>query len=136
MVKQKYVVVLLMGLGMIVGLGGCGGGEELATAELVVDESMPLDEVQAMADKMDAAGLRDMALKHQSAIVAKNNELTTNATQMQAVPPETPEEQQAYQLEVSRLQKSIQNLTERYKIFYKKLQETGGDLTGLNPIQM
>ena len=97
------------------------------------DENKPISEVKAEAEKMSAGDLRTMAMKNKEAITAKNNEVEKLATKLKEVPATEMlgEEAKGLKAETENLQKSISALQERFKIYYEKLEEKGGDVSGL-----
>ncbi|GAF80380.1 unnamed protein product, partial [marine sediment metagenome] len=66
MKSPKAVTLYLLLLLCTLGLTGCGKK---------ADESKPISEVKAEAEKMDVEQLRSMAIKYKDAIVAKTTDM-------------------------------------------------------------
>jgi molecular chaperone GrpE (heat shock protein) len=97
------------------------------------DESKPISEVKAEADKMDTKGLRAMAMEYKEAITAKKSEVDKLAAKIKEIPVGDMLGQEAKDLkaDLENLEKSVTALQERFQVYYDKLKEKGGDLTGL-----
>ncbi len=97
------------------------------------DENRPTSEVKAEAEQMDVDELKAMAMKYKDAIVAKEPEIRKLADQLKEIPiakklgPEAKE----ITAEMKALSESVSALNERFQIYYDKLKEKGGDLSGL-----
>ena len=122
-VFKKYALYLLV-IVCAVGLFGCGKK---------ADETKPLSEVKAEAEKMAAAKLRKMAEAYKDAITDKKAEVEKVAAQLKEIPLTKMLGAEAKELkgEMDQLNKSVSALTERFKIYYDKLKEKGGDVSGL-----
>jgi uncharacterized lipoprotein YehR (DUF1307 family) len=123
--KQVKTVVLfgLMVL-LVAGLFGCGKK---------ADEKKPLADVEAEAEKMDVAKLRQMALAYKDAIVAKQDEIKKISAKLQelGIAKSLTDEAKGLTADMDELKKSISALKDRFEIYYKKLKEKGGDISGL-----
>jgi len=97
------------------------------------DENKPISEVKAEAEKMDTDGLRDMAMVYQKSIAAKKGELEKLTAKLKDIPVTEMmgEEAKALKADVDNLNKSLSALKERFEVYYQKLKEQGGDLSGL-----
>jgi len=97
------------------------------------DENKPISEVKAEAEKMDTDGLRDMAMVYQKAIAAKNGEVEKLTAKLKDIPVTEMMGDKAKELkaDVDNLNTSISALKERFEVYYQKLKEQGGDLSGL-----
>jgi len=97
------------------------------------DENRPISEVKAEAEQMDAGELKAMAMKYKDAIVAKGPEIKKLADQLKEIPVTqmTGEEAKEIQAKMKVLNESVSTLTERFQVYYDKLKEKGGDLSGL-----
>ena len=97
------------------------------------DESKPVSEVKAEAEKMDVEKLRSMAMKYKDAIVAKKGEVEKFTGELKDIPLTKMLGEEAKQLkgEIDAINKSISALKERFEVYYDKLKEKGGDLSGL-----
>jgi hypothetical protein len=121
--KKKYVICLLLCACVLV-CNGCGKK---------ADENKPISEVKAEAETMDTAKLRKMAEVYKDAIIDKKAEVEKVAAQLKEIPVTKMlgEEAKGLKAEVDQLNKSVSALTERFKVYYDKLKEKGGDTSGL-----
>ena len=105
-------------------LNGCGKK---------ADESKPLNEVKAEAEKMSVEKLRSMALTYKDAITAKKSEVEKVAGKLKDIPVAKMLGDEAKELktEIEVLNKSVSALKERLQVYYGKLKEKGGNLSGL-----
>jgi predicted small lipoprotein YifL len=120
----RNMVVWLLLLAILPTLIGCGKK---------ADESKPMSEVKAEAEKMSADDLRANAMAYKKAIAAKKGEVEKLAAQLKEIAPTEMVGEKATKLkaDTEKLQKSIAALQERFKVYYDKLKEKGGDLSGL-----
>jgi len=97
------------------------------------DESKPLSEVRAEAEEMNVEKLRSMAMEYKEAVVGKKAELEKLASQLKDIPVAKMlgDEAKGLKAEIEALNKSVSALTERFQVYYNKLKEKGGDLSGL-----
>lgn len=97
------------------------------------DESKPVSEVKAEAEKMNTADLRAMATKYKEAVTAKKGELEKLAAKLKEIPVAEAlgKEAKGIKAQVDSINKSVAALTERFQIYYDKLKEKGGDSSGL-----
>ena len=96
------------------------------------DESKPLSEVNAEAEKMDVEKLRSMAVTYKDAIVAKKSEIEKVTGELKNIPvAKLGDEAKGLKTEIDALSKSVSALTERFQVYYGQLKEKGGDLSGL-----
>ena len=97
------------------------------------DETKPISEVQAEAEKMDLKQLRSMALKYKEAIMAKEGDVEKIMAELKEVPltKKLGEEAVGLKADIDNVNKSISALMERFEIYYNKIKEKGGDLSGL-----
>ncbi len=107
-------------------LVGCGGSHS-------ADETKPLPEVKAEAAKMDVSALRDMAMSYKEAIVSKKGAIEAVQAKLKDIPLQEMlgEEAKNLKSEVDAISKSVKALTERFKVYFDKLKEMKGDLSGL-----
>ncbi len=98
-----------------------------------VDENKPISEVKAEAEQMDVEKLRSMAMKYKDAILAKRGEVDKFTAKLKDIPATELLGAEAKELktEIEKLNKSVSALKERFEVYYKKLKEKGGDLSGL-----
>ena len=99
------------------------------------DESKPIDEVKAEAEKMNIDQLRSMALKYKDAIIAKNGEIDGVVSQLKEIPitKKLGAEAKELKTEFETLSSSLSALNQRLKVYYDKLKEKGADLSDLKP---
>ncbi len=120
---MKIGLYVLMA-GCLLGLAGCGKK---------ADSEQPIADVQAEANKMNVEQLKAKAIEYKDAIVAKKAELEKLAAKLQAIPitQQMGAEAKGLQTDIANLSKAMASLTERFQIYYSKLQEMGGDVSGL-----
>ena len=97
------------------------------------DESKPLSEVKAEAEKMDVAKLRSMAMEYKNAIMAKRVEIDKVINKFKDLPTaqKIGDEAKEFKAEIEGLNNSMSALQQRFQIYYQKVKEKGGDLSGL-----
>jgi hypothetical protein len=97
------------------------------------DENKPMSEVKAEAEKMDSSELRAMATSYKEAITAKKGEMDKIAAKLKEIPVTEMlgEEAKGLKADIDNLNQSISALKERFDVYYDKLQEKGGDTSGL-----
>lgn len=97
------------------------------------DENKPLGEVKAEAETMSVEKVRSMALAYKDAIVAKKEEVEKVSVKLKDIPitKMMGDEAKGLQAEIKTLSESGKALKERFEIYYDKLKEKGGDLSGL-----
>ena len=120
--KFTFVFVSLVCMSAIL---GCG---EKA------DENKPISEVKAEAEKMSIDKLRAKAMEYKEAIVAKKADYEKLAAKLKDIPVAEMigEEAKALKADMENLEESISKLRERFEVYYDKLKEKGGELTGLD----
>jgi uncharacterized lipoprotein YehR (DUF1307 family) len=106
------------------GLAGCGKK---------ADENKPVSEAKAEAEKMSTKDLRAMAVAYKDAILAKKGEAENLAKKLADIPiaQKLDSEAKSLQSDIDSLNKSLSALRERFQIYYDKLKEKGGDVSGL-----
>jgi len=119
-----FTAAMLLAILSILFASGCGKK---------ADESKPMSEIRAEAEKMDAPKLKAMAQQYKSALVTKKAEVDKLAAKIKDIPiaEALGEEAKKLKADVDKLQKSVSALQERFTVYYEKLKEKGGDLTGL-----
>ncbi|MBN2269915.1 MAG: hypothetical protein JXN61_04830 [Sedimentisphaerales bacterium] len=97
------------------------------------DETKPIADVKAEAEKMSAADLKAMATNYKDAIAAKTSEVEKLAAKLKAIPVAEALGEKAKQIkdEMETVTKSVSALKERFQVYYDKLKEKGEDLSGL-----
>jgi hypothetical protein len=118
----KTSLVVMLAAMLIV----CGCGKK-------ADTTKPIPEVKAEAEKMDASQLRSMAMTYKDAIATKAEEVKAEGLKLKEIPIAEMMGDKAKQLnaKIDELQKTVTDLTERYKVYLDELKKKGGDLTGL-----
>ena len=104
----------------------CGCGKK-------AEENKPIDEVKAEAEQMSVEKLRSMAMTYKDAIMANKGEVEKLASILKDIPltKATSDEAKELKADIDGLNKSISALRERFGVYYEKLKEKGGDLSGL-----
>ena len=97
------------------------------------DENKPISEVKAEAEKMSAEKLRDMALAYKDAIEAKRGDVEKITAKLKEIPVTQMlgDEAKGLKADIDDLNKSVSALKKRFNVYYGKLKEKGGDLSGL-----
>ena len=82
---------------------------------------------------MDIDELKSIAMKYKEAILAKEPEIKKLADQLKELPlaKKLGTEGKEIKAELDALNKSAAALKERFRVYYNKLKEKGGDLSGL-----
>ncbi|MHC4068034.1 MAG: hypothetical protein ACYS18_07960 [Planctomycetota bacterium] len=116
----------LCGVLAICVLAFCGCGKK-------ADETKPLSEVEAEAEKMDAAKLKATAMEYKEAILAKQEDIAKVTAQLKEIPIANMlgEETKGLKADIDELNKSLSALKSRFDVYYNKLKEKGGDVSGL-----
>lgn len=126
--------ITLWGLLVLYSLGimGCGKKTGVGTG-VKADENKPVSEVKAEAEKMSTEDLRAAAMAYNDAIKAKTAEVDTLAKELMKVmlAGKSQDELKKLNDQMGEMNKSKEKLTERFEIYYEKLKEKGGDLSGL-----
>ncbi|MFZ0035151.1 MAG: hypothetical protein WAK60_09225 [Sedimentisphaerales bacterium] len=110
--------------GCLFGFAGCG--KKAGTEKSIAD-------VQAEASKMNVEQLRTKAIEYKNSIVAKKAEIEKVAAKLKGIPitQQMGTEAKALQTDIATLSKTVATLTERFQIYYNKLKEKGGNISGL-----
>ena len=97
------------------------------------DENKPISEVKAEVEKMDTDGLRAMAMAYKETITAKSSDLEKLTAKLKDIPVTQMlgAEAKSLKADMVNLEKSVSALKERFEVYYQKLKDTGGDLSGL-----
>jgi len=98
------------------------------------DENKPLGEVKAEAEKMDVSQLQSMAMQYKDAIAAKTSEVSKMTAKLKEIPVTEMlgSEAKGLQADIGRLTESLTSLMERFQVYYQKIKEKGGDVSGLD----
>jgi outer membrane murein-binding lipoprotein Lpp len=104
----------------------CGCSKKADTDKSIAD-------VQAEASKMDAEQLMAKATEYKDAIVAKKAKIEKVTAKLKEIPitQQMGSEAKGLQTDIANLSKSLSSLTEKFQVYYNKLKETGGDVSGL-----
>ena len=112
----------------------------LITCTLVVlgcgkkaDESKPISEVKAEAEKMSADDLQAAAESYMDAALAKKGEIEKLTAKLKEIPiaQMAGDEAKKIKTEVDAVTKSLSALKERFQVYYDKLKEKGIDVSAL-----
>ena len=131
---KNFTLLSLLILGSLVILGCSEKKQEPAPPTGVsVEENKPLSEVKAEADKMTVEQLRAAALKYKAIIETKTAEADKLAKDLMKAALADKSETEVKQLNarMAEINKSAEALAERFEVYYKKLEEKGGDMSGL-----
>lgn len=124
---KELVRISLCGVLAFCVLAFCGCGKK-------ADESKPLSEVEAEAEKMDVAKLKAAALEYKDAILAKKEDVAEITAQLKEIPIANMlgEEAKGLKADIDGLNESVSALKSRFDVYYNKLKEKGGDVSGLS----
>jgi predicted nucleic acid-binding Zn-ribbon protein len=105
-------------------LAGCGAK---------TDEDKPLSDVKAEAEQMSVEKLRSMAMAYKDAILDKKREVEALSLKLKDIPltEKLGNEAKGLKADIDDLSKSISALNDRFQVYYNKIKEKGGDLSGL-----
>ncbi|MFB0525431.1 MAG: hypothetical protein ACETVZ_07800 [Phycisphaerae bacterium] len=120
---KNIILYSVLVAGLIVAVG-CGKK---------ADENKPISEVKAEAEKMNTDELRASAMAYKKAIEAKKGDVEKLADQLKEIPVAEMlgDEAKSLKADMEKLQQSVSALQERFQIYYDKLKEKGGDVSGL-----
>ena len=116
-----YILIVLFVLAFI----GCGKKGSS------VDATKPISEIKAEAEKMDINQLRATAEKYRNAYLKKTSELNKLMEKKSAETLSINKEANELMKEIGDLGDAINAMRERFQIYYDKLKEKGGDVSGL-----
>jgi len=104
-----------------------------AAVPVTTDAEKPITEVQAQAQTMSVADLRSTAVQYQQAISAKQVDLQKVWAQVKEIPitEALGEKAKTLKAEALKIESTVKALTDRFQVYYNKLKEKGGDLSGL-----
>jgi hypothetical protein len=105
-------------------LTGCGAK---------ADEDKPLSDVKAEAEQMSVEKLRSMAMAYKDAILDKTRDVEALRLRLKNIPVTEMlgSEAKGLKADIDDLSKSISALEDRFQVYYDKIKEKGGDLSGL-----
>ena len=123
---KELVRTSLCGVLVFCLLAFCGCGKK-------ADETKPLSEAEAEAEKMDVEQLKAMALEYKEAILAKKEDVAKVTAQLKEIPIANMlgEEAKGLKADIDGLNESVSALKSRFEVYYDKLKEKGGDVSGL-----
>jgi outer membrane murein-binding lipoprotein Lpp len=124
MKNLRHVIFYFLPVLCLLLLAGCGAR---------ADEDKPLSEVKAEADQMSVEKLRSMAMAYQDAILDKKRDVDALNLRLKNIPltEMIGSEAKGLKADIDDLNKSISALKDRFQVYYDKLKEKGGDLSGL-----
>jgi uncharacterized coiled-coil DUF342 family protein len=119
-------------IGLCILITGCLLG--LASCSKKADTKKSIDDVKAEASKMNVEQLKAKAMEYKDAIVAKKAEIEKVTAKLKAIPltEQLGTEAKALQTDMANLNKALADLTERFQVYYSKLKEAGGNVSGLD----
>ncbi len=119
--------------GCLLGFAGCGKKADQGKTTAKANETIPVAQVQTEAGKMNVEQLKAKAMEYKDAIVAKKAEIEKVAAKLKEIPlaQQMGTEAKALQGDIANLHKSVAALTERFQVYYNKLKEMGGSVSGL-----
>jgi hypothetical protein len=105
-----------------------------AGVTVTADVEKPITEVQAQAQTMSVADLRSTAVQYQQAISVKQEDLQKVLAQVKEIPitGALGEKAKALKTEALKIESAVKALTDRFQVYYNKLKEKGGDVSGLS----
>ena len=82
---------------------------------------------------MNVEQLKAKAMEYKNLIVSKKATIETLTAKLKAIPltDQMGTEAKGLQTDIATLNKSVSALTERFQVYYNKLKEMGGDVSGL-----
>jgi hypothetical protein len=100
---------------------------------VTADVEKPVAEVQTQAQTMSVADLRATAVQYAQAISVKKEDLQKVLAQVKEIPlaEALSEKAKTLKTEAQKIQTSLKDLTDRFQIYYNKLKEKGGNVSGL-----
>ncbi len=100
---------------------------------VTADVEKPVAEVQTQAQTMSVADLRATAVQYAQAISVKKEDLQKVLAQVKELPlaEALSEKAKTLKAEAEKIQASLKDLTDRFQVYYNKLKEKGGNLSGL-----
>ena len=121
----SFIAIVLTVCAMLV-FAGCG-------SKSGADETKPLSEVKAEAEKMSVEQLKDIAMEYKKAIEAKQPEIDKLMEQIKAIPitEALGEEAKSLKADLEELNSSLKALKGRFDVYYNKLVELKADVSSL-----
>jgi hypothetical protein len=102
------------------------------TETLKADVNTSISEIKAELDKLSVDQLRQTALQYQQLIQAKSAEVETVTAKIKnmSITQAMGDEMKTLQTDIDGLNTSLKALKDRFQLYYDKLKEKGGDLSG------
>jgi len=124
MKSTKKIILYFVLVATLIVAVGCGKK---------ADENKPISEVRAEAEKMNTDELRTTAMAYKKAIEAKEGDVEKLAAKLKDIPVTEMlgEKAKSLKADMDELQQSVSALQERFRIYYDKLKEKGGDVSGM-----
>jgi hypothetical protein len=96
-------------------------------------ETEPVADVKAEVAKLSVDQLKAKAMEYKNLIMSKKAALEPLTAKLKAIPltEQMGAEAKGLQNDIAAMNKSISDLTERFQIYYNKIKEMGGDVSGL-----
>jgi endonuclease I len=118
-------------IGLCVMIAGCLLG--FACCSKKADTEKSVADIEAEASKMNVEQLKAKAMEYKDAIVAKKAEVEKVTAKLKEIPitQQMGAEAKALQTDLANLSKAMADLTQRFQVYYNKLNEAGGDVSGL-----
>lgn len=97
------------------------------------DENKPISKIKTEVEKMDTSQLKSMAKKYKDAILAKRKDVEKIAAELKEIPitEMLSEKAKLLKADMERLNKSAAAMMDRFQIYFQKLKEKGGDISGM-----
>ena len=120
----KCITIYCLLVLFVFAMAGCGKK---------ADENKPISEVKAEAETMSVEKLRSMAMAYKETFDAKKADIKKLTGKLKDLGPAKMlgDEAKALQADIKELTNSLSALKDRFQVYYNKLKEKGGDLTGL-----
>lgn len=124
MKNLRHITFYLLPVLCLLLLAGCGAK---------ADEDKPISDVKAEADQMTVEKLRSMAMAYKDAILDKTRDVEALNLRLKNIPlaEKLGTEAKGLIADIDDLNKSISALKDRFQVYYDKIKEKGGDLSGL-----
>jgi outer membrane murein-binding lipoprotein Lpp len=125
MKNLRHIIFYFLPVLCLLLLAGCGAK---------ADEDKSLSDVKTEAEQMSAEKLKSMAMAYKDAILDKKQEVEALSLKLKDIPltEMLGEEAKGLKAEIDDLNKSVSALKDRFQVYYDKLKEKGGDISGLN----
>jgi uncharacterized lipoprotein NlpE involved in copper resistance len=133
--KTQIALCLLFSLLALVGCSEKADENDSTSAAKMetVDTAKPIVEVQAEAKTMSNEDLKATANKYKEALLAKQDEVKDMAAKIKDIPIADilGQEAQTFKADLKNLESTLTAIKGRFQVYYDKLKEKGGNLSGL-----